>query len=83
MNYYACVSKATAGLGNQASVFLYRRFSWFIANEWILPFDVNNRYLWMCTGTQNGADRLHHRLDRSGKYIGRFGLPGQHGRCCD
>jgi len=34
----------------------------YIANERVLPFDVNNRYLQICTGTQNGANRLHDGL---------------------
>jgi hypothetical protein len=63
MDYYACVSmKSRDGVETRQVWFYTSPLRGYIANERVLPFDVNNRYLQICTGTQNGANRLHDRL---------------------
>ena len=63
MNCYACVSmKYRDGVETRQVRFYTDPLRGYIANEGVLPFDVKNRYLRICTGTQNGANRLHDRL---------------------
>jgi len=57
-----CVDEISRWGWNQTSAVLYRPSSWLYCNRTGFAFDVNNRYLRICTGTQNGANRLHDRL---------------------
>ena len=63
MDDYACVSmESRDGNETRQAWFYTSPLRRYIANERVLLFDVNNRYLQICTGTQNGANRLHDRL---------------------
>jgi len=63
MDCYACVSmKSRDGVETRQVWFYTGPLRGYIANEWGLLFVVNNRYLQICTGTRNGANRLHDRL---------------------
>ena len=63
MDYYARVSMKSRDGVETRQVQLYTGpLRGYIANEWVLPFDVSIIHLQICTGTQNGANRLHDRF---------------------